>query len=470
MRVALSLLALIFASGTTFAQSRIEADHAAVATSSPLATRAALETIASGGSAADAAVAAAFVIAADQSAACGLGGGGALLYYDRDSGTTRALSFTPARTNSIYTEESSVVPARTPGFVAGLELLHETFGRRSWEELVSFAASLARERGNDPLASTLSRISSDADSFHRGALADSVGAAAREASIGVTERDLETYRARWLAPVRVDYGPYQVYSLLPPEGAGTAFAETLFLMAGFELGHPVDSAEFAHALMMSSRQALEDDAELIRARAAGGRMPFEELLRRDRIDRIREELDTARANPGPSLSVRHGSGSSLVVVDSSMNIVTAVLPSCGCDAPASLDTLGFDICTGESAAGRDIAALPLVILEEGRPWVAVVGSDGFGDLPSTMQILFGLARNGSLERLMNLPRVSWNEEGSELYFESSGTDTPLIEGLSRAGYAMISRSSIGALNIVHWNGARLIAISDPRGKGAAGGY
>src|SRR5213075_2756590 len=90
--VAFGLLLTAFCS-SLFAGSQVVATHAAIATSSPLATQIGLRVMKDGGSAADAAVAVALVLGVTQPDASGIGGGGMLTYYEAKSGSIWTLDF-----------------------------------------------------------------------------------------------------------------------------------------------------------------------------------------------------------------------------------------------------------------------------------------------------------------------------------------------------------------------------------------
>src|SRR5213075_1484966 len=78
-----------------FAGSQVVAAHAAIVTSSPLATQIGVRVMKNGGSAADAAVAVALLIGVAQPEASGIGGGGMLTYFEAKRGSIWTLDFLP---------------------------------------------------------------------------------------------------------------------------------------------------------------------------------------------------------------------------------------------------------------------------------------------------------------------------------------------------------------------------------------
>lgn len=130
----------------------------AVATSHPLATRAAADVLMAGGTAADAAVAAALMLAVAEPGNSGLGGGGFALLHDPATGRDVALDFRERAPLAVDTGElraavhanpralrdgalAVAVPALWPGLVE----LHRRSGRLPLSRLAAPAAAAARD-------------------------------------------------------------------------------------------------------------------------------------------------------------------------------------------------------------------------------------------------------------------------------------------------------------------------------------
>lgn len=130
------------------------AERFAVATANPLASQAACQVLADGGSAADAVVAAQFVLGLTEPQSSGLGGGGYLLYYDAANDELTAIDGreeAPAAATESYLDgaepdaQSSGRSIGVPGAVAALGVLHERFGTREWADDLQGARELAAD-------------------------------------------------------------------------------------------------------------------------------------------------------------------------------------------------------------------------------------------------------------------------------------------------------------------------------------
>ena len=138
----------------------VRAQRMMVATANPLASRAAFDTLARGGSALDAAVAAKMVLTLVEPQSSGIGGGAFLLHYASRGARVQAFDgreTAPAdATESLFVGADgkplrffdAVVGGRsvgTPGALRMLEAAHAQHGRLPWASLIAPAIALARD-------------------------------------------------------------------------------------------------------------------------------------------------------------------------------------------------------------------------------------------------------------------------------------------------------------------------------------
>ena len=291
------------------------------ASANPLATRAGLEILRSGGSAVDAAIAIQLVLGLVEPQSSGLGGGAFLLYWDgkqvvaldgRETAPMAAderLFLTPAGTPMAFYD--AVVGGRsvgTPGAVRLLETAHQRYGKLPWPRLFEpairlsedgFAMSprlnqlLAAEKflKNDPAAAayfygadglpkatgTVLRnpeyaaalraiAAGGADAFYSGAIAADVvkTVQSQKNAGGLAASDFGAYRAKWREPVCTEYKVWRVCGMPPPSSGGIAVAQMLGIFTHRNIAvFPPDDAP-----------ALEPRADAIHLFSEAGRLAF----------------------------------------------------------------------------------------------------------------------------------------------------------------------------------------------------
>ena len=130
--------------------------HGIAATSQTLASQAAAQVLARGGSAIDAAIAANALLGVVEPMSCGIGGDLFVIYWDAKTGKLTGLNasgwaprgltieFLKSQGHSTMPQEG-IQSVTVPGCVDGWEKLHKRFGRLSWRELFQPAIYYAEE-------------------------------------------------------------------------------------------------------------------------------------------------------------------------------------------------------------------------------------------------------------------------------------------------------------------------------------
>jgi gamma-glutamyltranspeptidase / glutathione hydrolase len=504
------------------AGSRAEATRAAVATASPYATQIGLRVLQSGGSAADAAVAIAFTLAVARPHSAGIGGGGFLTYYDASTGGVWTLDFrevSPAAAKSVAT--TGPAAAAVPGTVAGIAALHERFGQKKWEHLLEPAIALARkgvrvdfELANavqmtkvfpnekvalggtfvqPELAATLERIAvSGAREFYDGETARRIVDDSRPAGGLFSLRDLRDYKPIWRAPIRIAFRGVEVYTTAPPSAGGLMIASILKILGGFDLtASGFQTPASLHLATEAERRAAIDRDKYL-GDPAFVRIPLRELLADNRATQWRASINAKRATPTVSLSepaVAVGDSahtSHFNVVDTQGN-VAAVTLTLGGDFGSGfvVPGLGFalnnamkDFAAGgasPNAAGgakRMASSLaPSIVLRGGKPFLAV-GAAGGGAIPAIVAnvIVNVVVYKKSLDDAVAAPRYDQQATPEEIVFESRRAPKPTVDALLALGHATRPVESLGQVEAVMIDRGKLIAVSDPRGSGAAGAF
>lgn len=309
----------------------------AVATTSPVATRAGVQILRAGGNAVDAAVASAAVLGLTNPGNTGPGGLNFMTIYRKKQDDAVVIgnrapapaAFGPA--DRVGLSATGALSVGVPTAVKGWEQALERYGTISLRQALQPAIRAARDGfvvgtafpradrykaftssrelffddqlepyavgsvfRNPDLARTYELIAKHgADAFYEGpiarAIADAIqhpplaedagqyvdAAAQRPGKLALS--DLTGYRQPGVwAPTAVDYRGYDVYSTPPPESGGSTVSEALNILEGFDLSGP-DRALAEHRVIEASKLAYAD-----RARYVGdprfSDVPLEQLL------------------------------------------------------------------------------------------------------------------------------------------------------------------------------------------------
>jgi gamma-glutamyltranspeptidase / glutathione hydrolase len=505
---------------TAFAGGQITAKRAALSTAHPLATKAGLAVLQRGGTAADAAVAVAFTLSVVHPQAGNLGGGGFLLYYEASTRAVWTLDFRETAPHEAKRGMFAKVPAKgaltagVPGTVAGLDALHEKFGKQSWKELLAPAIALAREtdrtdpelaldietakseRGLDipktlpppELAATLQRIAEHGSKdFYDGELAKRIVESIHDAGGIIGYRDLREYAPVWRAPIKLRYGAYEILTVAPPSGGGLVIGEALNILSADDLAaRGFQSAKALHLILEAERRAFIDRDRYV-ADPLTTRIPYRDLLSQKRAEAWRKTIDPARAIATtmlaePSELRPEGEHTThFTIADQAGNIV-AFTTTLGDDFGSGvlLPGLGFflneamkDFTSGPNQVDplkRAASSLsPVLVLKDGKPFLAI-GTRGGSMIPTTLlQVFLNIVVYGkSLADAVAAPR--WHQQAvpDQVEYER-GAPQATIDALNAMGHGVHQRKSIGDVHAILFENGRLIAVADPRRGGAAGG-
>ncbi|MBV8518141.1 MAG: gamma-glutamyltransferase [Acidobacteria bacterium] len=502
--------------------------HAALSTSSPLATKAGLSILQNGGNAADAAVAIAFVLSAVEPQSQTIGGGGFAVYYDAATRAVWTLDFREtaplAVTRDAFAKPvNGALAAGVPGTVAGLDALRQKFGTKSWKELLAPAIALSREGlhvdaqlaadidaakrdrnlavldgasagktiAQTELATTLQRLAiRGARDFYEGSLASELIESVHDAGGIIGYRDLRDYKAIWRAPLKLHFGAYDLYTVPPPSGGGVVIGEVLNILANDDLGAlGFQTPRMLHLLLEAERRAVIDRDKYL-ADPLTARIPYRELLSRKRGDAWRKSIDPARAIATaqltePSAISAEGEHTTHFTIADAHGNVASVTISLGDDFGGGfvVPRLGFflnDAMRDFSAKPpNDVAASkrpasslsPLIVLRDDKPFLAL-GTRGGSTIPTTiLGVFLDVAVFGkSLPDAVEAPR--WHQQAApeELAYERERAPKATVDALNAMGHGVNARDAIGDVHAILFEKGRLVAVADSRRGGAAGGY
>jgi gamma-glutamyltranspeptidase/glutathione hydrolase len=327
-------------------RSPIRVSEAAAATSHPLATLTAIETMRAGGNAIDAAIAAAAVLAVVEPQSTGIGGDGFMLYAP--GGGSNVIAFNgsgrspKAATIDWYRERGfSEVPrfghhsVTVPGLVDAWARIVADHGSRGLDELLQPAIRYAEEgfivadrvaydwsrvaerlaghphahrlllhQGRAPragarhrhpqLAATLRTIAAKGrDGFYLGPVAEDIVSHLRSLGGLHTLEDFAETKGSFVEPVHAAYRGIDIYQL-PPNNQGMTALLMLNILSGFDFaGLAPFEAERLHLMIEAGRLAYRDRDALI-GDPDQVKVPVDVLLSRGYADRLRAEIDPRR--------------------------------------------------------------------------------------------------------------------------------------------------------------------------------
>lgn len=328
-------------------RSTVMAANAMAATSHPLASLTAIETLRAGGSAADAAIAAAMVLNVAEPQMCGLGGDCFVLVKPAGSEEVEALNGS-GRAPAALTAESlrerglsrmpihGIDTVTLPGAVDALLSLHARHGRLPLDRVMAPGITAAEEGvpvaprvafdwaddlpvlqgdalrfysmgGEAPRAGQVFRAPGQAEvlrriaaqgraGFYEGEVAEDMIASLRALGGPHRDDDLAVTACDWVAPVAGEYGGVELLEH-PPNGQGATAILLLNILGHFDLkGMAPLGAARAHLEAEASKLAYD-----ARNRFIADRMPrLDHMLAPETAARLAALIDADRAMPDPA--------------------------------------------------------------------------------------------------------------------------------------------------------------------------
>lgn len=306
--------------GKPFAtRSEVYAPHAMAATSHPLATQIALQTMRDGGSAVDAAIAANAALGLMEPTGNGIGGDLFAIVWDPKTKRLHGYNGSGRSPKALTLDEfkrrgltdipaHGPLPVSVPGTVDGWFALHGRFGKRTMAQNLAPTIRYARDghpvheviayywgrsvpvlskwpgfkeqftvdsgtpdqrRGprkgemwrNPNLANTLEKIANGGrDAFYKGEIARTIDTYFKANDGFLRYEDMATHRGEWVEPVSTNYRGYDVWEL-PPNGQGIAALQILNLLEPYDLkSYGFGSPEHVHLFVEAKKLAFADRA------------------------------------------------------------------------------------------------------------------------------------------------------------------------------------------------------------------
>jgi gamma-glutamyltranspeptidase / glutathione hydrolase len=364
---------------------------------------------------------------------------------------------------------------------------------------------------NPELAATYERIAHlGAKGFYRGAVADALVETADHPPVSptanhlfrpgvMTMRDLHNYVAPERAPTHVTYRGLDVFSMGPPSSGGSTLGEALNILEGYPLA-TMSREEAFHYYLEASRYSFADRNAYL-ADPEYYDVPLSGLLSKDYAATRRALITPTAANPPvvqpgnpypyataePSATVTQSETTThLVTSDSLGNVVSytftiestggsaLVVPGFGFLLNNELTDFNYDSPTHanrvEGGKRPRSSMSPTIVLDHGKPFLALGSPGGSTIITTVLQILFDrLDEHMSLPDAIADPRAS-QRNTARTSAEPGFISSTLASLLAARGHQFTDGGEIGAATGIEFlGGGQVLAAAEPvrRGTGSA---
>jgi gamma-glutamyltranspeptidase / glutathione hydrolase len=346
--------------------------------------------------------------------------------------------------------------------------------------------------------------------FYRGAIADALVTTVDSPPVSptanhvfragvMTMHDLHGYVAPQRAPTHVSYRGLDVYSMGPPSSGGSTVGEALNILEGYPLASMTRDEAF-HYYLEASRYSFADRNAYL-ADPAYFNVPLSGLLSKDYAKTRRDLILPTAANPpvvapgnpypyvtgqAAATATQSETTTHLVTSDSLGNVVSytftiestggsaLVVPGFGFLLNNELTDFNFDSQTHpnrvEGGKRPRSSMSPTIVLDDGKPFLALGSPGGSTIITTVLQILFD-----RLDEHMSLPDAIADPRASQRNATRTGAEPAFIAGplaalLTARGHQFLNAGEIGAATGIEFlGGGRVLAAAEPvrRGGGSA---
>ena len=340
------------------------------------------------------------------------------------------------------------------------------------------------------------------DWFYRGPFAHAVESWMRTNAGVLTAQDFRDYRIVTRQPITSFYRGYQIVGFPPPSSGGLQVAQILNLLEGFNL-RSLDQPTRLHVIAEAMKLAFADraywlgDADFVRVpRGLMDKAYARPLAGRIHLDRT-ITVPTHGTPPDWERDVFGKHTTHFSVADAEGNWVAAtatinttfgskvVIPGTGVVMNNEMDDFSmqpgmtnyFGLVGAEANAiapgKRPLSSMsPTLVLQEGRPLIALGAAGGPTIITQVVQELIGMLDLGlSPAQALAQPRLHHQWSPDELLVEGS-LPAPLQTALTARGHHLRVQVAIGASQIVavEPGEGHFLGAADPRAGGTAEGW
>jgi gamma-glutamyltranspeptidase/glutathione hydrolase len=342
------------------------------------------------------------------------------------------------------------------------------------------------------LATTLGLIADQGKrGFYEGRVAHDLVTAVKAAGGNLALTDLSQYQTLERQALRFTWDAKEVLTMPAPSAGGLLLAQTLTLFSKAELdalnGAP---AKRIHLLAEAMRGAFADRMRHV-ADPAFANVDLAKLLAPERMKRRRASIAEDRTHTQPRYGLEEQGTHHLITADGDGNWVTLTTTVNGpfgakvvgeqsgvilnneledFTPSANLAVFGMTENPNRARPGaRPVSSMaPTLLLEQGKPVLALGGSGGLTIAPNVTQVLLGLLGGATADAAVSAPRfmIPGPKSGQTLTLETElakayGAD------LQARGELILARDWKNAVQVVSRRGGVFSAAADPRKLGLA---
>jgi gamma-glutamyltranspeptidase/glutathione hydrolase len=351
------------------------------------------------------------------------------------------------------------------------------------------------------LANTLKQIAQKGrDAFYSGTIAQAIASSIQQYGGKMNTRDLEDYQVRWRRPVEGTFQGHRIFSMSPPSSGGVHILQILNLVEQYPLrswgpwdARSVNVTASAMQAAFADRAAYLGDPDFVDVPVKG---LTDKAYARDLFNSIKEDKalrmsDRKAGNPFPyeSDQTTHFS-----IIDNEGNMVAStqtinghfgsalVADGTGIVLNNEMDDFAtkvgasnlFGAVGGEKnlvAPGkRPLSSMsPTLVFQGKRPVMALGTPSGTRILTCVAQTLINrLAYDLPLEQAVGMVRFHHQWSPDELHVED-GAPSDVVNQLKKMGHNVVNHDLGCRIQAVEKMEKNVVAVSDSRGEGKAGG-
>lgn len=469
----------------------------AVVSANAQASQIGLNVLKKGGSAADAAIATAFALSVVEPHHSGIGGGGFLLYYQASDKTFWFVDYreiAPLATQAaIYQKnpkklQEGILSVALPGFLKGMESIHQKWGKLSWEDLIDPSIQLAKngfpikglleqkiektrdllkqdpelekifltpmEQGKnkiiwEDLSLTLHYIKNQgARVFYQGELGKKLVGFMRQKGGLLRKTDLVNYRVLFRTPHVFKYGALQIISSPLPSSGGMGLDLLFKKSIIYGLDREVPYSIRAYKIMLQSMKDYFDYRDI-----ALGDTPANILTSHTTHLNVMDALGNMAAMTN-TLNSPFGAG--------------LVIPGTGIILNNEMDDFSKNSNSANriQPGARPLSSMaPTFVFEKETPKI-ILGTPGGTTIPQNIyQILYPVWKwQIPLSKAIQHPKIYYSPKTQEVFVENK-IQKKAIKILQKENVLRFEPSVGNVQALILKSQNKTIPLSDPRGEG-----